>query len=841
MTLSLAWRLARRELRAGLRGFYVLILCLILGVAAIAGVTSVRDSIALGLAREGGVLLGGDVEMTFTYRFASDAERAWIVDNSAALSQIADFRSMLTFGETRALTQVKAVDAAYPLTGAIRLTPDQPLAGALTPAGGMPGILLDPVLAQRLGVTFGDQVQLGAQRFIYTAQIDHEPDGAGGGFSLGPRSIVALDALEGSGLLAPGTLFETAYRFETLPQVNLDTLEAAAQTALPERGFRWRDRRNGAPGIARFVDRLSAFLVLVGLAGLAVGGVGVSGAVRSYLERKTAVIATLKTLGATRAMIFAIYLMQIGVLTVIALAIGLALGAAIPALLAPIIQAQIPVPLATGLHLRPLFEAALYGLLAASIFVLWPLAQSERIRPAALYRDAQLGLSIWPRWPFALLSGALLAALIFCAVYFADNTRLVLWTFAGLGLTFFALLVVAQGVAALCRRLARVPMFHGRTALRLALGAVGGPGGETRAIILSLGLGLTVLSAIGQIDANMRSAIDRDLPTRAPAYFVVDIQPDQIAPFRARLSEDPGVTDFESAPMLRGVITQINGKPAREVAGDHWVLQGDRGLTYAAAQPGNAEVTEGAWWPETYTGPPQISFAAEEAAEMGLALGDTMTINVLGRDITGDITSFRNVDFSGAGMGFILTMNDAALAGAPHSHIATIYAETAAEAPLINDLTKRFPNITTIRVRDAIDRVVAVLESIAAATTMGAAMTLITGGVVLLGAAAASATRRQYEAAILKTLGARQRYVLWSFTLRALFVGIAAGLVALGAGVAAAYGVIEFVMDASFELSIGAALATITLGVLLTIATSLLVSARAMRVPPARLLRSTRG
>jgi putative ABC transport system permease protein len=835
---GLAWTIARRELRAGVRGFRVLILSLLLGVAAIAAVTSVRDGISKGLASEGATLLGGDAEMEFTYRFASEEERAWMEAQSLALSEIADFRSMLGYGAERALTQVKAVDSAYPLLGTVGLSPDMPLSEALAGQDGVAGIVLDRMLFERLGLGIGDRVTLADVPFVVMAELTREPDGAGEGFTLGPRSLVSLSALRDTGLLAPGTLFESAYRLDLPDSTDLEALKSQAKEEVASGGFRWRDARNGAPGVSRFVERFGSFLVLVGLAGLTVGGVGVSSAVRAYLDRKISVIATLKTLGADRRTIFLAYLFQIGTLSGIAIVAGLVIGALVPVLAFPFIRTMLPVPVEATPHIAPLVEAAIYGFLASAIFVLWPLARAEHIRPAALYRDALFGLRGWPRWPYLVAQALLIAVLVGAAVLFSDNARLVLWAFLGLAVTFGLLVLAGRGLTALARHLSRLSLMRrGSLPLRLALGSIGGPGGEAVSVVLSLGLGLTVLSAIGQIDANMRNAIAQDLPERAPSYFVVDIQPDQIEGLTTRVEGDSGVSRFEAAPMLRGLITKINGRDAQEVAGPHWVLRGDRGITYAATPPENTEITEGTWWGAEET-TPQISFAAEEAEEMGLELGDEMTINILGRDITGTITSFRTVDFSGAGMGFVLTMNPAALAGAPHTWIATIYATPEAEAPLIRDLAQSYPNITTIRVRDAIDRVVSVLQSIAAATTLGAAATLVTGAVVLIGTAAAGEERRRYEAAVLKTLGASRARILASFALRALILGLGAGLVALVTGATAAWAVIHFVMEADFTLSAGVALWIVSGGVLVTSLTSLLFSWRAMRVRPARVLRT---
>lgn len=838
MSVSIAWKIARRELRGGLRGFRVLVACLALGVAAIAAVTSIRESISAGLDREGAALLGGDAELEFTYRFATEAERAWLEDNSLALSEIADFRSMITHGDERALTQVKSVDAAYPLIGSVVLSPDMPLAEALKGRGDVAGAVLDPMLIERLGLAIGDDILVGGVPFVVMAELVGEPDNASVGFSLGPRSIVGTAALKGSNLLSPGTLFETAYRLKLPEGIDLDTAQDETVDALGDAAFRWRDSRNGAPGMSRFVERLGTFLVLVGLAGLAVGGVGVSAAVNAYLDRKTTIIATLKTLGADRATIFMVYAFQIGVLTCIGIVIGLGLGGIVPILVSPLIEATLPLPVQIGIYPQSLIEAAVYGLLAATIFVTWPLARTEKVRPAALYRDSHLGLRGVPRLPYLITIMALVALLIACAVVFTDSPRLVLWSFSGLVAAFCLLVLCAVLLRRLAMWMAARSFTKGRPSLRLALGSVGGPSGETLSVVLSLGLGLTVLSAVGQIDTNLRSAISNELPAVAPSYFVVDIQKDQIEGFTTELEGNSGVRKFETAPMLRGIITKINGQDAKTVAGNHWVIRGDRGVTYSATKPENARITQGEWWPDDYEGAPQISFAAEEAAEIGLSLGDTLTLNVLGRDITSQITSFREVDFSGAGMGFVLSMNPSAIQGAPHTYIATIYADQAAEAPLIRSLSKTYPNITTIRVRDAIDRIVAIMQSIAAATTLGALATLVTGAVVLIGAAAAGEEKRRYEAAILKTLGATRLGILWSFALRSMYMGIAAGCVAILSGGVAGWAVTYFVMEASFTFDWRASIAIVLGGIGVTLCTSLWFSWRAMLVRPASVLRS---
>ncbi|WGW04787.1 ABC transporter permease [Tropicibacter oceani] len=836
MSLRIAARFARRELRGGLHGFRIFLACLALGVAAIAGVGSVRAAIQAGLEDQGAVLLGGDAQVEFTYRFANEEERAWMSGIATAVSEVTDFRSMAAVtrdGQTeRGLTQVKSVDAAYPLLGEMVLDPAMPLASALEDQGAV----MAPVLADRLGLSPGDRFKLGEREFTLRATIQTEPDDAGDGFGLGPRTIVRTADLDGSGLLAAGSLFETEYRLLLAPGTDLDATKEQALARFEGKGLSWRDARNGAPGISRFVERLGDFLVLVGLSGLAVGGIGVSAAVRAYLSRKTGVIATLRTLGATRRVIFLTYFLQVGALAVVGIALGLALGALVPILLGPLINAALPVPAIFSVHPGPLAEAAIYGTLTALIFTLWPLSRAEEVRAATLFRDALEGARALPSARYLIAIAILLALLVGTAMAFSGRPSLTLWSAGGILAALVTLTLAALAIRWLARK--ATPLVRGKPILRWALSAIGGPGESAGAVVLSLGLGLAVLAAIGQIDGNLRSAIARDLPEVAPSYFFVDIQKDQMDGYLERLENDPAVSRIDSAPMLRGIITRINGQPAREVAGDHWVVRGDRGVTYAAQPDSRTTVTEGSWWPEDYAGPPQISFAAEEAEEIGLKLGDEITINILGRDITATITSFRAVDFSTAGIGFVLTMNPAALQDAPHTFISTVYAEEQAEAQILRDLAGQYPNITAIRVRDAIDRVSELLAGIGSAIRWGALATLLTGFLVLIGAAAAGESARTYEAAILKTLGASRARILRSFALRSALLGAGAGIVALGAGIAGGWAVSTFVMETQFEVVWSSAIAVILGGILATLLAGLGFALRPLAVRPAQVLRA---
>ncbi|RFP88886.1 drug:proton antiporter [Rhodobacteraceae bacterium 63075] len=824
------------ELRGGLRSFHVFLICLALGVAAIAAIGTIRISLERGLSENGAALLGGDGEVSLTYRFATPEERAVLEAESRRVSEIADFRSMAVAGDRRVLTQVKAVDGAYPLTGEVKLAPAMPLGAALEPREGLYGAVLAPQLIARLGLEIGDSFRLGDARYRLRAALTREPDSLGVGISIGPRTLLLREALEGAGLLAPGTLFNSFYRLDLPEAADPDAVRARLESALPESGLSWRDARNAAPQAAEFIDRIGAFLVLIGFSGLAMGGIGVSLAVQAYLARKTPVIATLRSIGAPARVILTSYGAQIAALALLGTGLGLVLGGLLPLLLGPWLAAQLPVPAEFGLYGAPLVEAGLYGLLTALIFTAWPLARSENVRAGALFRESAESGDGLPRWPWLAVILAATAALIALAAWFSGNLQLTLYTAGALAAVMLALAVTAQLIRAGARRL------HRRASLppmrRLALAAIGGARSDALTTVLSLGLGLSVLSFVGQVDGNLQRSIQGELPDVAPSFFFIDIQKNQLSGFEESLRTQDSVSRIETAPMLRGIISEINGRPAAEVAGDHWVLEGDRGITYYDALPENWTLTAGENWPEGADGPPQLSFAAEEAEEMGLKLGDNVTVNVLGRAITAEITGFREVDFSTAGIGFVMAMNPGAIAAAPHSLIATVYADPEAEARILSDISARYPNITAIPVSEAIARVAEVFAALAGATRWGAAAAILAGVVVLIGAAGTGAAQRARETAILKTLGATRRRILTSFLWRAGLLGAAAGLIALAAGIAAAWAVSRFLFEADFAVIWPSALIILACGTLANLAANLAFSLRALGARPAQVLRA---
>ncbi len=803
--LPLPLRFAIRELRAGLRGFYVLVLCIALGVMAIAGIGSVADSLAGGLAREGRTILGGDVSFALIYRETKDDERAFL-DQSGKVSAAATMRAMArTADERNALVEIKAVDKTYPLFGTVVLEPNIPLDQAIAERGGVFGAAVDVALLTRLDLKVGDRITVGSAPIEIRAVLRSEPDKLAGGIGFGPRLLISIEAVRATGLIQPGSLVRWLYRVQ-IPQ-NDATDRAAkalveeAEKKFPEAGWEIRSRDNASPQLERNIERFTQFLTLVGLTALLVGGVGVANAVRSHLDRRRDTIATMKSLGATGGRVFAIYLVQVMAIAAIGTAIGLAIGAALPFAINWAFGAIIPLPIEPAIQPAELALAGLFGLLTALAFAVWPLGRAHDIPVSALFRDAVAGVRRWPRKPYIAAATFVTLLLAGLAIALSYDKRIATIFVASAAATFVMLRVVAAFIMWGAAKLPRARM----TALRLAIANIHRPGALTPSVVLSLGLGLAVLVIVVQIDGNLRRQFQQSLPDKSPAFFFVDIQNSDAAQFDTFIHKAAPDATADRVPMLRGRIVSANGvraedmKPSPQAA---WALQSDRGVTYAETVPPGSQIVAGEWWPKDYSGPPLLSMEKRIADGLGLKVGDTLTVNVLGRNISARIANLRSVDWQTLGINFVLVYSPNTFAGAPHTHIATLtfLRDRTAEqdAVILRDVAAAFPAVTTVRVKDALEAVGSVVNNLVLGIRGASLITLIAAALVLAGALAASHHNRVYDAIILKTLGATRGRLIAAYGLEYALLGLATGIFGVAAGSLAAWLVVTRVMNLTF-------------------------------------------
>jgi putative ABC transport system permease protein len=677
------------------------------------------------------------------------------------------------------------------------------------------------------------------------ATLVSEPDKIATGIGFGPRLLVSQEGLRATGLVQPGSLVRWTHRLNLPPggasDADLLRIEREANAALPEAGWEIRSRTNADPRFARNIERFSQFLTLVGLTALLVGGVGVANAVRGFVDRKRASIATLKSLGAPGSQVVAIYMTQVMLMALVGIAIGLVVGAAIPFALTAAFRHALPLPISPTLAWSELGIAALYGLLTAFAFAIGPLGRAHDVPVSGLFRDQIDPERRWPRPRYGLMLAASVAALLALSVLTAYDSRVALTFIAVAGVAFVLLRGVAAGLMALARRLPRPRA----AAPRLALANIHRPGALTPSLVLSLGLGITLLVALGVINANLTRQLTSQLPERAPSFFFLDIPNQEASRFDAFLQEVTPGAKVERVPMMRGRLVSLKGMPVAQIKAEEqvaWVLDGDRGITYATQAPEGSQITAGQWWPADHRGRPLVSFDAKVAAGLGLGVGDEITVNVLGRNITAQIANLRTVEWRTLGINFVMVFSPNTFAGAPHTHLATVAfadaVDPARDARLLRETAKVFPAVTSVRVKDALEAVNDVVGQLVTAIRGASSIALVSSLLVLAGALAAGHRARLYDAVVLKTLGATRRRLLGAYALEYGALGLATAAFGILAGTLAGYVIVTQIMRLPFTLDLAQGVVSALLAVAVAVGLGLLGTLRILNQKPAPYLRT---
>ena len=843
LKLSLALSIALRELRAGAGRLSIFVLCIALGVAAVAAIGSLSASFDEALARQGRLLIGGDLSFELIHRQADSAERA-ALESLGEVSESASFRAMARSAEGKsALVEVKAVDNAYPLYGDVSIT----RAERPGPVWRDPDVVLvERTLLDRLNLDIGSKIAIGDATVTIGGILGEQPDRLADRLAYGPKLLMFRDTLAHTGLVQPGSLIRWTYRVK-LPEARSADKEFLVETRnnvekqFPQSGFAIHDWTDPAPSLRRDADRFTQFISFVGLTALLLGGIGVGNAIRSYMAKKREVIATFKCLGATSRLVLLVYLIQALLLATVGIAIGLLIGALTPALLAALYADALPITLAVEPHPMPLIAAALAGLLTMVLFVLWPLGRAASVSPAVLMRAHLTEERERSPWPYAVGSAVAGIALFALAIAGSEERAITASISAGIVLAFLLL----TGFGLLVQRLAAKLRRAKPTSLALAIASIGGPGSLARAIAVSLGLGLGLLVATALIHRALLKEIEGNIEADAPAYYFVDVEESDIGKFGDTVKAIVPDAKLDDAPMLRGRIVALKGVPAEKVEADpdaRWVLSGDRGLTYTDAVPPASTLVEGTWWPKDYSGSPLVSFDAELAKGLGLKLGDTITVNILGRNVDAKIASLRKIDWESLAINFVMVFSPNTLAGAPHRALTTLElpkgTDPALEGKVIQALSERFPLVTAVKVGDIVAAAKELLTKVMTAIKATAGVTLLIGAAVLAGAVAAGQQQRKYLAVLYKTLGATRWRIVSAELLEFGLLGLATALLSVLVATITAWALCKWAFDVTFVFSPLAVFETVLLALALVLTVGALTTWRLLSVKAAPYLRT---
>ena len=766
--VTLAWR----ETRGAGRHFAYLVACITLGVGALVAVSSFAASLERTVGRSARALMGGDVEIRSTQPLspAAQAVVSELTRSGVDVLPVQELVAMSAAREKSQIVELKTVARGYPFYGDLVTEPVAPLETLV----GKGRALVHPSLLQRLGASVGDRMKIGDADFVISGVIRQEPDRSVGVFSLGPRVMIAAEDLAATGLVRPGSRVRHRVLFRLPPGVSAEAFKDSLTARLPDANVRVTTYSQAQPGVRRFWNQLTVYLGLTGLVALMVGGIGVATSVRAFVRGKLDTIAVLKCLGVGWRQMLAAYLLQTVLLGLGGSLLGAGLGTAVQLAVVPAISPLLPFSLEPSVSLPSVLAGLAMGTGLTLLFALWPLLDIRRVPPALiLRRDVEARLPGRRPWLAAVPIAAGLAALVFWQAGSFKVGGLFLGGLAGalalLGLT-------AQAVIAGAKRLPRLRSL----AWRHAVANVHRPGSHAGVVLVSLGVAVMLIVAVALLEQSLRAELADRGPSRAPAFFLIDIQRDQVEPF-TRLVKDLTRQEPELTPVVRSRLATINGAALaddrRQKKEEVWYLSREYVLTWGALPPPRNEVIAGRWWTAAEARrEPLISVEEDIAKNLGVTIGGTLGFDIQGVTVQARIVNIRKVDWQTFNTNFFVIFSQGALDGAPSTWIATARVPPAEEAAVQSAVTAAFPNVTAIPIREVLERISAVLDQIALAIRLLAGVSIATGLIVTAGALGVSRHQRLYQSVILKTLGATRGLVARVFAVEYALLGVAAGL-----------------------------------------------------------------
>lgn len=844
MPVSLVLRLLWRESR-GARGRMVfLVLCLVLGVGAVSGLSALVSAVDRGLRADSRELIAADLRVSSRDPLPPELDPLLEEAGAVASARVEELPTLFAAGTADALeagssrlVNLKAAGPGYPFHG--ELVTDPPGLGVGDLGDG--GCLVAAELAATLGLGPGDPVAIGGATFRVRGALLSEPDRLEFSMSLGPRVLVSSAGLERTSLLGLGSRVRH-FRLVRLAD-GLDPGALAAARRVLDRGLeglgriRVESSEEANPSVNRSLRNVERYLGLVALLSLLLGGVGVAQVVRTWIGERTQAVAVLRSLGMRPGEILRLYLIQVLVLALLASLLGVGLGLLLPLLGSRLAPDVLPPDSALAAPPRVVLRGLLLGLGIAGLFALDPLSAVYRVPPARVLRAEAQPLPV-PRWMRALTVSALLLGVLGSSWWQARDLTAALAFTGGLLILTLLLVIGARGVMALS---ARLPRERLPVTLRHGVAALARPGAGTIASVVALGLGVLVIATLLLVERRLADELGGELPPDAPTLFLVDVQPDQWEPVRRTLL-DHGARHVDSTPVAMARLKEIGGIPVRDLlrqSGDgreRWVLTREQRLTWRAELPASNALVEGVWF-DPDDGVAEVSLEARFAEDLGAAVGDRLVLDLQGVPVELVVTSLREVDWGSFQINFFFLVEPGVLEEAPHWRLASAQVDAAGEQGVQDALVGVAPNVTVLRVRPLLEKVAALLARIAEGVRILGLFAVGAGLAILAGAVSAGGIRRAREVALLKALGLTRAGVAALFLVEYGLVGLVAGLCGAGGAYALAAGFVERILGLERGL-LWAALPLFVLGTaLLAGVFGLLGSWRALRTVPMATLR----
>ncbi|HTN42764.1 MAG TPA: FtsX-like permease family protein [Nitrospiria bacterium] len=846
--LKMAWR----EARSSYRHLLFFLSSIAIGVGSIVGTGNLSANLEAMTLHESRNLIAADLEARLN-RPLSPKEEAFLPElarEGVGFIRVTELHGMAMTQDSALsqLVELKAVEPGYPFYGRLRIDPP-PSDSTRDPFLDPDAVWVQEALLIRLHLQVGDVVKLGEALFTIRGVIRQEPDRVAGTFSLGPRVLLSQQGLRRTGLIQPGSRITDRYLFKLPPSETPEALKTELSGRWSSESVQIHTYRDAQPRLKRFLENFTTYLGLVGLITLIIGGIGVAGNIHTFLAERIGTIAILKCLGCSSSSILTIYLLLALFLGGIGSLIGIFLGMAVYYALLPFLAGFLP----PDFVFRPMPLAAVrglaMGLLVTLLFSLWPLRMVQRWTPSRVFRqEVEAEGKGFPDRKTWLLAGIILLGCLGLSLWQAGSFRLGGWAAAAIGVAVPLLLAAAWATLGALKRIGRrLSILRRSLILRYGIGNLFRPGRQIVTIVLSIGIGVTILLTLAQVERNLMSQLQQNVPRDAPGLFFIDLQPDQKPPFEGLMKKWDLKRPLQLTPLVRSRLHAVDGKPVSEMQTenrpDGWYFTREYVLTFQRDLPDHNILQRGQWWGGTSGADaagsiPSISVEAEAARHLGIDLGSTVTFDIQGVLVTGRIASIREVDWGSMTTNFFFIFAPGALDRAPLTYVATASTRPEEDLAIQNAVIGAFPNVTVINLREVLDTIAGILREIIRTVQFMAGFGLLVGLIVLSGAIAATRARRRTEMVLFKTLGATRPTLAAMMAVEYGLLGVVAGIVGGLLSTGLSWGIVHYFLELPWRFYPLTFLIGLAATVIVTMTGGFLTTHRLLGQKPLAVLRS---
>tara|TARA_B000000460_G_scaffold42261_1_gene26212 strand:- start:294 stop:2819 length:2526 start_codon:yes stop_codon:yes gene_type:complete len=772
---------------------------------------SVKEALNSEIDNNSKELLGGDIQVTS----GIDPLPEKIIDEFDTLGKVStaiEFATMLSKeGESPVFTELRAVDDNYPLYGNIETIP-QIASERIFVNSQKPSVLINESIQKLLKLSFGDDVVIMGQKFEVAGLVSSVPDLAESAV-FGEFAIISMESYEQFGLNSGGSFLDHEYRIKFKNSTQVEKKEKLVRSIVEyDDSIEIRLPGESGQSLSRVIDNFSNFLNLVSVSAMVIAGIGISNTLLSFVNQSNTSIAVKKSIGFSSSFIQTMYFYEIMMILVLTSVVAYFIG-----VFSPLLANEL-LPEALGIDLQPAFSFIGYlniffiGLLVVLIFSIPSLYSISEIKAAALFRNTFNPVSL----NFSLMNIILLSILVVILMtYFVYQTEQKLYTVLYF-VAFFVTMLIFYGVSKLLILFIKAFYKFSNNSYRIAYRNIVAKKSLAPIMTISLGIGLTLLLTLSFVANNLKKEISDSIPSMAPDLFFVSIDRDMQRNLESFIKDvDPNV-ELEFSPMASASFISLNGTPIEEVVSESnrsaWVVRGDRRISWSEKPKPDNPIIEGEWWEPGNEDELFISMDSRAAYDLGMKINDKIVLNILGRDVTGIVKNFREVDYRDISINFAIIINKAFANKLPYEYVGTLKSELPS-SEILARIVEKFPNVSAIKIDRILSQVSEVLNKVFIAVTAISLIVIIIGLIVIVSAVLVQTTFRRYNNLIYKILGVDFPTILKAMTMEFAVIYGTLIFFALSVATISSFLVVENALQLTWQFDLG-----LTLWILLSTA-----------------------